>query len=173
MKHIKKLSTFHFPLSSLAALLLMVACGKDNTSSTDTIPIDTVPERNIPSGNTPSPEWTVAPGYDYSSSMTAVGAVDLTTTYPDITPADWQVDTADRLGAFAGDECIGVTAPTDNLFFLYIVAPTQSGADITLWYYSARLRNVFQGDTVLHFENGGRIGTVAEPLTPAFQTDNK
>jgi hypothetical protein len=72
-----------------------------------------------------------------------------------------------------------VTAPTDSLFFLYIVAPPQSGmpsssrhnksgADIKLWYYSARLHNVFQGDTVLHFENGGRIGTVADPLRPLF-----
>lgn len=44
----------------------------------------------------------------------------------------------------------------------------KSGADIKLWYYSARLHNVFQGDTVLHFENGGRIGTVADLLRPLF-----
>lgn len=151
-------------ITIMLGMALLVACSKDNTTART----DTVPERNIPTGNIPTPGWAVAPGYDYTTSMTAVVAVDLTTTYPDITPADWQLDTADRLGAFAGDECIGVTAPTDDLFFLYIVAPTQSGADITLRYYSARLHNIFQGDTVLHFENGARIGTVTEPLTPLF-----
>ncbi len=155
-------------------LLFLVSCGKDGNSDVDTTPV-----RNIPMGTVPTPEWAVASGYDYSSSMTAVVAVDLTCTYPDLTSAEWQVDTADRLGAFVGNECIGVTAPTDSLFFLYIVAPPQSGtpascrqnksgADIRLWYYSARLHNLFLGDTVLHFENGGRIGSVAEPLRPLF-----
>jgi len=148
---------------SFVLAFVLASCGKDSSSTTDT-----VPERNIPSGNIPTPGWDVAPGYDYTSSMTAVVEVDLTGTYPDLTPADWQVDTADRLAAFAGEECVGVTAPTDALFFLYIVAPTQNDADIKLWYYSARLHNVFQGDMVLHFENGGRIGTVAEPLLPSF-----
>lgn len=147
-------------------LVLVAACSKDNTSSTT----DTVPQRNIPSGTIPIPGWDVAPDYDYTSSMTAVVEVDLTTTWPDITPVDWQVDTADRLGAFAGDECIGVTSLTqsEKLFFLYISSPSESDDDITLRYYSARLRNVFLADAILHFENGARMGSVADPLTPAF-----
>lgn len=148
-------------------LVLVAACSKDNTSASTA---DTIPERNIPTGTIPTPGWDVAPDYDYTSSMTAVVEVDLTTTWPDITPVDWQVDTADLLAAFAGEDCIGVTSPTqsEKLFFLYISSPSESSADITLRYYSARLRNVFLADAVLHFENGGRMGSVAEPLTPAF-----
>lgn len=162
--------SFYFLLFSF-----LVSCDKDDTSATT----DTVPGRNIPTGNIPTPGWAVGPDYDYSSSMTAVVAVDLMAAYPALTPADWQVDSADLLAAFAGGECVGVTAPitlpldkgespqgegVSSLFFLYVVAPSQGGADIRLWYYSARLRNVFEGDTVLHFENGARRGTVAEPL---------
>ena len=106
----KKLSHFSFLISILAAALLLTSCSKDNTSAST----DTIPERNIPTGNIPTPGWAVAPGYDYTSSMTAVVDVDLTSTYPDITPADWQVDTADLLAAFAGDECIGVTTLTQS-----------------------------------------------------------
>ena len=152
--------------TSFVLTFVLASCGKDNTSATP----DTIPERNIPTGNIPTPDWAVAGDYDYSSSMTAVVAVDLTQSYPDITPADWQVDTADRLAAFAADECVGVTSLTqaDSLFFLYISAPSESGADITLRYYSSRLHNIFQADDILHFENGARHGSVADPLTPVF-----
>lgn len=151
----------------MLGVALLAACSKDNTSASTA---DTIPQRNIPSGTIPIPGWDVAPDYDYTSSMTAVVDVDLTSTYPDITPVDWQVDTADLLAAFAGEDCIGVTSPTqsENLFFLYISSPSESSADITLRYYSARLRNVFLADAVLHFENGARMGSVADPLTPAF-----
>ena len=169
MKNIrtKKLFTFHFSLFTLLALLM--SCGKDTPSPVDTVPIDTIPERNIPTGNVPTPDWDVAPGYDYTSSMTAVVAVDLTSTYPDITASDWQIDSGDRMAAYAGEECVGVTTPTDGLFFLYIVAPSQNGDDIKLMYYSAQLHNIFEGDILLQFENGSRIGTVTDPLTPMFR----
>ena len=160
----------------LFLLLSLLSCSKENPSTPGTDPgTDTVPVRNIPAGTLPDPGWTVAPGYDYSSSMTAVVAVDLLASYPVLTPADWQVDTADRLGAFAGDLCIGVTAPSDSLFFLYIVAPQQgdskTGSDIKLVYYSAQLHNLFLGDTLLRFENGARLGSVAEPLKPLFTNE--
>lgn len=150
-------------MAIMFGVALLAACSKDNT------PVDTIPERNIPTGNIPTPQWNVAPGYDYSSSMTAVVEVDLMATYPDITPADWQVDTSDLLAAFAGETCLGVTSPSDDLFFLYITAPSQDGEEITLRYYSTRLRNVFLADDSFHFENGARHGSVVDPLTPAFR----
>jgi hypothetical protein len=152
----------------ILSVLLLSSCGKEDTPANTTNTV--VPQRNIPTGTISNPGWDVAPGYDYTSSMTADVSVDLTSTYPELTSADWQLDTADRLAAFAGSECIGVTSLSqyDNLFFLYILSPSASDADISLRYYSARLHNIFQADTLLHFENGARIGSVADPLTPAF-----
>ncbi len=152
---------------SLVLVFVLVSCGKDDiTTTTNTV----VPQRDIPTGTIPNPGWSVAPGYDYNS-MPAVVAVDLTRTYPNITPDDWQINSGDMLGAFAGDECVGVTTlpPNDSLFFLYISSPSVSGADLTLRYYSAQLHNIFQADTVLHFENNTQVGTVVDPLTPLFK----
>ncbi len=123
----------------------------------------------IPKSNVPTPDWQVSADYDYSTSMTVVADVDLTTTYPNLTPNDWQVDTNDLLAAFAGGECVGVTSPVDSLFYLYITSPTQENADITLRYYSSRLHNIFQSGTVLHFENDARLGSVSDPLKPSFE----
>lgn len=81
-----------------------------------------------------------------------------------------QIDTTDLLAAFAGSECIGVTKPVDNLFYLYITSPSQDNEDISLRYYSVRLRNVFQADTRFSFVNGARLGSVSEPLKPLFES---
>lgn len=125
-------------------------------------------EPEIPTGNIPTPDWQVPSDYDYSSSMTVIAQVDLTQTYT-LTPDDWQVDTADLLAAFAGEECIGVTKPVDSLFFLYLTSPSQDNEDITLRYYSVRLHNVFQANTALQFVNGDRQGSVNNPLRPLFE----
>lgn len=125
-------------------------------------------EPEIPSGNVSTPDWQVSSDYDYSSSMTVIAQVDLTQTYT-LTPSDWQLDTADLLAAFAGRKCLGVCKPVDNLFFLYITPPSQDNENITLRYYSARLRNVFQANTVLQFVNGDRQGSVNAPLKPLFE----
>ena len=125
-------------------------------------------EPEIPTSNIPTPDWQVPSDYDYSSSMTVIAQVDLTQTYT-LTPDDWQVDTADLLAAFAGEECIGVTKPVDSLFFLYLTSPSQDNEDITLRYYSVRLHNVFQANTVLQFVNGDRQGSVNNPLRPLFE----
>jgi len=148
-------------------MLLFAGCMKEY-EYTSPIAGDTVLTRNIPSGNIPTPAWNVDTNYDFSNSMTAVVAVDLKQTYPDVTPADWQVGGGDLMGVFDGIKCIGVTEPTDGLFFLYITSPTSSNAPTRLQYYSARLHNIFQADTVLHFENGARLGSVTDPITPAF-----
>lgn len=147
--------------------MLLAGCGKEYATPADTN-TDTLPARDIPSGNIATPAWDVDSNYDYSNSMTAVVAVNLMQTYPALTPADWQVGEGDLMGAFCGAECIGVTVPVDGLFFLYITAPSASSTPIRLQYYSARLHNIFQADTPLRFENGARLGSVNNPLTPAF-----
>lgn len=77
---------------------------------------------------------------------------------------------SDVAAAFAGGECIGVSKPVDSLFFLYITQPSQDNADITLRYYSVRLHNVFQANTILQFVNGDRQGSVNNPLKPLFKS---
>jgi hypothetical protein len=123
----------------------------------------------IPSGHVTTPDWEVSLDYDYSSSMTVIAEVDLTKTYNALTPNDWHIDTADLLAAFAGEECVGVSKPIDNLFFLYITSPSQGNEEITLRYYSVRLHNIFQANTKLTFVNGARLGSVNEPLRPLFE----
>ena len=149
------------PLLVFSFLLLvsLAACQKEQhitpitTDTTDTHG-DTVAR----------PTWTVAPDYDYSRSMTAVVAVDLSQLH-----SSWQLDTADLLGAFAGEECLGVAAPTADLFYLYIVAPRESSEAITLRYYSAQQQNIYLADTAFPFENGSRQGTTTTPLTPTWK----
>ena len=149
------------PLLVFSFLLLvsLAACQKEQhitpitTDTTDTHG-DTVAR----------PTWTVAPDYDYSRSMTAVVAVDLSQLH-----SSWQLDTADLLGAFAGEECLGVAAPTADLFYLYIVAPRESFEAITLRYYSAQQQNIYLADTAFPFENGSRQGTTTTPLTPTWK----
>lgn len=153
-------------IATLMALLL-TGCAKEREHA-DSIVYDTAPERHIPAADIPTPLWATDTNYDYSNSMTAIVAVDLMQTYPDLTPDDWQVDKGDLVGAFDGRGCIGVSRPSEGLFFLYITSPAPADAEIRLQYYSARLRNIFQADAPLHFENGARLGSVTDPLTPAF-----
>jgi hypothetical protein len=171
----KKHLSFQYLIIFLV-LSLLVGCKKENvdgpTPGGNDTPGGDVPTSEIPSGNIDTPDWQVSSDYDYSSSMTVIAQVDLTTTYTTLTPNDWQVDNNDLLAAFAGGECIGVTKPIDNLFFLYITSPSQDNEDITLRYYSVQLRNIFQANTVLRFENGARHGSVNEPLKPSFEEFN-
>jgi hypothetical protein len=149
---------------------LFVGCKKENVSPTTP---DGPEESAIPRSNIPIPDWQVSSDYDYSSSMTVIAQVDLTMSYTSLTPNDWQVDTTDLLAAFAGSECIGVTKPVNNLFFLYITSPSQDNEDISLRYYSVRLHNIFQADTIFHFENGARHGSTTNPVKPLFKEWNK
>ena len=83
----------------------------------------------------------------------------------------WAIDSSDRVAAFVGDECVGLAAPTDTLFFLFIVPPQQDGADnpVTLRYYSSYYRNIFHSDAAFPFVNGSKQGTASSPLIVAFQ----
>ena len=154
-------------------LSLLVGCKKEEnkptTPTTPSTPSETE-EPAIPSGNIATPDWQVPSDYDYSSSMTVVAQVDLTLSYSTLTANDWQVDDGDLLAAFAGNECLGVAKPIDGLFYLYITSPSDDSEEITLKYYSARLRNIFQTDTHFSFVNGDRLGSVNEPMRPLFES---
>ena len=75
----------------------------------------------------------------------------------------------DLLAAFSGETCLGVAQPQDGLFFLYIAAPvTGNPSSVTLRYYCAHYKNLFEAKDAFRFINDDHLGTIAEPFIPAF-----
>jgi hypothetical protein len=106
--------------------------------------------------------------------MTAVVKVSLSKKYPS-TSAGWQLKDEDVLAAFIGDVCCGVVSPQDGLFYLYITGPTTNDEQqttndqlVTLRYYSAHFKNLFEANEVFEFKNDDHLGTVSEPFMPVF-----
>jgi len=128
-------------------------------------------DKNAPesfNGNVSRPTWTAPEVSDLTSSMTAVVKVDLKAQYPE-TAADWQRSENDLLAAFSGETCLGVAQPQEGLFFLYIAAPvTGNPSSVTLRYYSAHYKNLFEAKDAFTFRNDDHLGSVAEPLIPQF-----
>ena len=119
------------------------------------------------------PTWTTPDNYDITSSMTAVVKVDLKAQYPE-TAADFVPDANDLLAAFSGETCLGVAQPQDGFFYLYVASPTTDSDNsltgeaglISLRYYSARYKNLFDAKDAFLFANDAHLGTVAEPFIP-------
>jgi hypothetical protein len=100
--------------------------------------------------------------------MTAVVKVDLKAQYPD-KAADFVLDDNDILAAFSGETCLGTASPQDDLFYLFIAGPvTGNPSSITLRYFSAHYKNLFEAKDAFSFVNDDHLGTVAEPLIPPF-----
>ena len=119
-------------------------------------------------GNVARPTWTAPEVSDMSSSMTAVVKVDLKAMYPS-RAADFVLNDNDLLAAFSGETCLGTAQPQEGLFFLYIAAPvTGNPSSVTLRYYSAHYKNLFEAVNALTFANDAHLGTIAEPFKPAF-----
>ena len=146
-------------IASCALLLLAAGCKEQNK-----------PQSFV--GNVEHPAWAAPSDYDYTSSMTAVIQVDLKAQYPE-TASDFVLSDNDLLGAFSGETCLGVATPLDDLFFLYIASPSSlqgedGGRLVTLRYYSAHYKNLFEAKDAFPFVNDDHLGTIAEPLAPAF-----
>lgn len=137
--------------ASLALLLFAAGCKDKNA-----------PESF--NGNVARPTWTAPEVSDMTSSMTAVVKVDLKAQYPEVA-ADWQLKDEDRLAAFISDNCVGVASPKEGLFFLYIAGT--EGA-VTLRYYSAHYKNLFEAKDAFVFRNDDHLGTPDNPFIPAF-----
>ncbi|MBO4250232.1 MAG: hypothetical protein J5884_03140 [Paludibacteraceae bacterium] len=88
--------------------------------------------------------------------------------YPD-KAADFVLDNNDLLAAFSCETCLGTASPQDDLFYLFITGPvTDNPSPITLRYYSAHYKNLFEAQDAFSFANDAHLGTVAEPFLPAF-----
>lgn len=128
-------------------------------------------DKNAPesfNGNVARPTWTAPEASDITSSMTAVVKVDLAAQYPE-TAKDFVLEDNDLLAAFSGETCLGVAQPQEGLFFLYIAAPvTGNPSSVTLRYYCAHYKNLFEAKDAFPFRNDDHLGTVAEPFKPAY-----
>ena len=144
-----------FSMLLLAAALCFAACKKDKN------------EPETFNGDVARPTWTAPTKYDYSSSMTAVTKVDLKAQYPDLA-ADFVLNANDMLAAFSGETCLGIAKYEEGLFFLYICGQTSNSAAVTLQYYSAHYKNLFEALNAFPFVNDTQQGTTAEPFKPAF-----
>ena len=153
-------------ITLISVFLFLASCGKEEGGNA-VVP-DTVPDPMF--GDITDPVWSVSTDYDYTTSMTAVIGVDLQGR-----DSLWTIDTADRVAAFVGDECVGLVAPSGTLFFLFIVPPqhAEDGNFITLRYYSSYYHNIFHSDDVFPFVNGSQQGTASNPLRVGFSEENK
>ena len=142
-------------LALCALLLFAVSCKKDSKDEPSPAP------QSI-TGNVSTPSWAVSDDYDMTSSMTVIASVDLSLTYADqVQSTGWTVE------AFDGNQCIGMAKPSEGLFYLYVTAPS-NGSEVTLKYYSAKLKNLFEHKDAFPYLNDKCLGTVAEPYIPAF-----
>lgn len=146
-------------LRCLAVLtaVMMVVCGCKKGQ-------DPEPEKDSFASDKASPSWTAPAEHDFTSSMTAVVKVDLAAQYP-VTAADFVLTENDVLAAFVDSTCVGVAQDTLNLFFLYVAATEGS---VSLRYYSAHYKNIFEAKDAFPFKNDDHLGTTADPFTPTF-----
>lgn len=157
-----------FSLYSVLCILSVLAvsfagCKKDSEKEPD----NPQPQTTL-YGSVARPAWTAPEKSDMTSSMTAVVKVDLKAQFPSIA-ADFVLNENDLLGAFAEEQCLGVASPNEGSFYLYIGAPVGvTPTSVTLRYYSAFYKNLFEAKDAFPFKNDDILGTVAEPLIPAF-----
>lgn len=113
------------------------------------------------------PAWTVTSDLDMPTSMTAVIKVQ---TVGDKVVADSLVTSTDLLAAFIDEQCCGIATYLDGLFYLYIAGPTgnTNANAVTLRFWSAEFKNIFEATDAFLFVNDDQKGTVAEPFVPAF-----
>ena len=146
-----KISTAIIVLLTLATL---VSCDKETNEEKQTL--------------TNGPMWRMTNDYDYSSSMTAIVSVDVSSEN-ETTTNQWHTTTNDLMAAFADSVCVGVAECTDGLFYLYITKPkTDNIPNISLYYYSAMLNATFCAPDVFPYANDSRQGSTDNPLRPVF-----
>ena len=149
--------SFIFALCSLSIVLLVLFSGCKNKEQD--------PETFV--SDKTRPVWTAPEKSDITSSMTAVVKVDLKAQYPSIA-ADFVLNENDLLGAFAEEQCLGVAQLQEGYFFIYINSPAESSSQVTLRYYSAFYKNLFEAKDAFPFKNDDILGTIADPYIPAL-----
>lgn len=151
----------HFSIYSICLTLCMLAATAVFFSGCKK---DSEPEPETFVSNKARPTWTASPSGDITSSMTAVVKVDLKAQYPSIA-ADFKMTENDLMAAFIGETCVASAVPEEGLFFLYVDGKE---GNVSLKYYSAHYKNIFEAKDAFPFKNDDHLGTVAQPLAPTF-----
>lgn len=107
-----------------------------------------------------NPHWNVSSYEGLSESCTIV--MDLPS---NLKPYQ---DDADVVGAFIGDECRGVSTQQEGLFYIMVVGASDENGNITLKYWSARNKYMYQVNEVIPFEINEQKGTSDAPFVPTF-----
>ena len=68
----------------------------------------------------------------------------------------------------APEQCLGVAQLQEGYFFIYINSPAESSSQVTLRYYSAFYKNLFEAKDAFPFKNDDILGTIADPYIPAL-----
>ena len=148
-----------FSILLLTAALCFASCDDKNK------PTPTPTEQDL-YGNAARPTWTAIEVPDMTASMTAVIKVQK---LAGVAIPDSCVGGNDVLAAFSGETCLGIAQPQDGLFFLFVASPvTGNPSSVTLRYYSAHYKNLFEAKDAFPFINDDHLGTIAEPFKPAF-----
>ena len=147
-------------LFGAASLMLFSSCSSDDDSSGSEV-------KETLNGNVARPTWTIPEQVDITSSMTAVVGVDLVKSFSDGRASNWQHSDQDVLAAFSGETCLGVGVWKEEAkaYWLYIAG---TEGTVTLRYYSAFYKNLFEVKDAFNFVNDNHLGTVAEPYAPTF-----
>ena len=151
----------------LLALLcgICCACGSD-----DNTPEGPTLEKLEPQER-PTDWVAVTVGIDLQSSMTADVGIDLT-------PLGYQyeTDSLDLAAAFIDGTCRAVSAPHidpetgKTVFALTIkkLASEETGKDVWLKFYSAKLHHIFTSKSAIKYEGERRYGSAEEPYKPEW-----
>lgn len=141
--------------ASCALLLVSAGCKKKTDEPTPT-PAPTPQVTTTLSGSVDRPSWADPAKYDFTTSQTVLVKVDLTVNYPELV-VGWELKEKDALGAFVGNECLGVGEIVDGLFFLYITPPANGNQEqttyITLRYWSEYFTNLFEAVDAFEYKN--------------------
>ena len=149
-----------FSLLLLAAVLCFASCDDKNK------PTPTPTEQDL-YGNAARPTWTAIEVPDMTASMTAVIKVQK---LEGIIVNDSIGNKDDLIAAFSGETCLGVAQYNEEtkLFFLFIAGLTDNTNAVTLRYFSAHYKNLFEAKDAFRFANDTQLGSPAEPYIPAF-----
>ena len=112
------------------------------------------PDENENIKQVESPVWT-AVTTNYPANMTAVISL----------PSNLQayMGENDKLAAFNGDSCRGIAQIVDNQFFLVIKGDPQENYKVTIKYYNARLKYLYEVKDFTTFDADMVIGTSDNP----------
>lgn len=124
-------------LMSTVLLMVLSSCKKDKFSKYD------------------NPYWSVETSTDYSVSLTAIVKL------PD--NLNSYVSSSDQMAAFNGSSCRGIAKMVGDVFYLNVVGVAGESFPITIKYWSASNKYLYEANQRIPFQQNSRIGSPDAP----------